>query len=237
MAKSEHQWGSRQYDQEWADKDSRRAAEREAQFTAALNWLAAFIDGPARVMDLGCGPGTLAEKLLAAFPDMHVICSDGSEEMLKLARERLGSYGDRVSYEQADFSADGWSANLPRELDAVVSARAIHNLRKPKLIGAVYGKIHELLRPGGVFLNVERVNFATPKLRAYFRQLQIRKRGRAATMDGAAPSLAQQLSLLRRAGFEDVDCFWRETNTAIVGGFKGQGDGAGGYQKRKREEL
>ncbi|HLN88046.1 MAG TPA: methyltransferase domain-containing protein [Candidatus Limnocylindrales bacterium] len=220
MAKSEHEWGSQQYDQEWVDKDSRRAAEREAQFNAALSWLSVFVSGQSRVMDLGCGPGTLAEKLLGAFPEMQMICSDGSDEMLKLARQRLASYGNRVSYAQADFSADNWTANLPRQLDAVVSARAIHNLRNLKLIGPVYGHIHELLRTGGVFMNIERVNFATPKLRQYFRELQIKTRGRAAKMDGAAPSLAQQFSLLRRAGFADIDCFWRETNTAIVGGFR-----------------
>jgi len=220
MAQSEHEWGSQQYDQAWVDKDSQRAAEREAQFKAALNWLSVFVSGQSRVMDLGCGPGTLAEKLLAAFPEMHVICSDGSEEMLKLARQRLDSYGERVSYAQADFGADQWTVSLPRQLDAVVSARAIHNLRKLKLIAPVYAQIHELLRPGGVFMNIERINFATPALRRHFRELQIKTRGHAPKMDGAAPSLAQQFSLLKRAGFRDIDCFWRETNTAIVGGFK-----------------
>jgi ubiquinone/menaquinone biosynthesis C-methylase UbiE len=220
MSKSEHEWGSQQYDQQWVDKDSQRAAEREAQFRATINWLSVFVSPQARVMDLGCGPGTLAEKLLGAFPEMQVICSDGSDEMLKIARQRLASYGNRVSYAQADFGVNNWSANLPRDLDGVVSARAIHNLRTLKLIGPVYGEIHGLLKSGGVFLNVERVNFATPTLRQHFRALQIKTRGHAPKMDGAAPSLAQQLSLLRRAGFVDIDCFWRETNTAIVGGFR-----------------
>jgi tRNA (cmo5U34)-methyltransferase len=171
-------------------------------------------------MDLGCGPGTLAEKLLAVFPEMSVICSDGSDEMLRLARQRLDSFGDRASFIQSDFGADKWIAELPRELDAVVSARAIHNLRKLKLIGPVYGQIFELLRPGGLFLNIERVNFSSPALRRYYRELQMKTRGRVAKMDGAAPSLLQQFRLLKRAGFSDIDCFWREGNTAIVGGFK-----------------
>ena len=89
MAKSEHDWGTKEYDQEWVSKDSQRAAEREAQFNAAISWLSVFIGGQSRVMDLGCGPGTLAEKLLATFPEMSVICSDGSDEMLRLARQRL----------------------------------------------------------------------------------------------------------------------------------------------------
>ncbi len=205
MAKSEHDWGTKEYDQEWVSKDSQRAAEREAQFNAAISWLSVFIGGRSRVMDLGCGPGTLAEKLLATFPEMSVICSDGSDEMLRLARQRLDAFGDRASFVQSDFGADKWIAELPRELDAVVSARAIHNLRKLKLIGPVYGQIFELLRPGGLFLNIER---------------EMKTRGRAAKMDGAAPNLLQQFRLLKRAGFRDIDCFWREGNTAIIGGFK-----------------
>ena len=220
MAKSEHDWGTKEYDQEWVSKDSQRAAEREAQFNAAISWLSVFIGGQSRVMDLGCGPGTLAEKLLATFPEMSVICSDGSDEMLRLARQRLDAFGDRASFVQSDFGADKWIAELPRELDAVVSARAIHNLRKLKLIGPVYGQIFELLRPGGLFLNIERVNFSTPALRRYYKDLQMKTRGRAAKMDGAAPNLLQQFRLLKRAGFRDIDCFWREGNTAIIGGFK-----------------
>jgi len=222
MAKSEHEWGSREYAQEWVSKDDRRAAEREAQFNAAIKWLSVFLPGQSWVMDLGCGPGTLAEKLLAAFPPMTVICLDGSDEMLKLARERLASFGDRVSFIQSDFGDEKWIAGLPRGLDAVVSARAIHNLRQLRPIERVHRQICELLRPGGLFLNIERVNFATPALRRYYRELQMKTRGRAAKMDGPAPSLAQQFRLLKRAGFRDIDCFWREGNTAIVGGFKGQ---------------
>ena len=220
MAETEHQWGSREYAQAWVSKDDRRAAEREAQFSAAITWLSVFLEGRSKVMDLGSGHGTFSEKLLVTFPEMSVICLDGSEEMLTLARERLASFGARVSFIQSDFADEKWVAGLPRELDAVVSARAIHNLRKLKPIERVHREIRELLRPGGLFLNIERVNFSTPSLRRYYRELQMRTRGRTAKMDGPAPSLLQQLRLLKRAGFKNIDCFWREGNTAIVGGFK-----------------
>lgn len=220
MAEKEHDWVSREYAEEWAAKDKKREAEREAQFQAAIKWLSVFLEGRVRVLDLGSGPGALSQKLLAAFPEISVICVDGSEPMLKLGRERLVSFGDRVSFAQADFSQEGWIAGLPRDLDVVVSARAIHNLRKLKPIEGVYRHVHELLRPSGVFLNIERVNFSTPTLRNYFRELRRRDTGRVPAMDGAAPSLSQQLRLLKRAGFNNIDCVWREGNTAIVGGFK-----------------
>jgi tRNA (cmo5U34)-methyltransferase len=153
---------------------------------------------------------------------MSVICLDGSEEMLRLARDGLASFGQRVAFIQADFGDENWITGVPRNLDGVVSARAVHNLRKLKPIERVYRQTFDLLRPGGVFLNIERVNFSTVTLRHYYRELQMRERGRAAKMDGPAPNLSQQFRLLKRAGFRDIDCFWREGNTAIVGGFRGE---------------
>jgi ubiquinone/menaquinone biosynthesis C-methylase UbiE len=196
--------------------------EREAQFDAALKWLSVFLEGPCEVMDLGSGPGTLGGKLLSRFSQMRVICLDGSEEMLTQARNRLSEFGARATVIQGDFGSENWTAAVPRQLDAVVSARAVHNLRRLKPIEKVYRQVYELLRPGGLFMNIERVNFSTPTLRRLYRKLQIETRGRAAKMDGPAPSLAQQFRLLKRAGFKDIDCFWREGNTAIVGGFKRQ---------------
>jgi tRNA (cmo5U34)-methyltransferase len=171
-------------------------------------------------MDLGSGPGTLAGKILAAFPEVNLICLDGSDEMLRQARQRLAPFGDRVSFIESDFGAADWSSGLPRDLGAIVSARAVHNLRKLKPIEGVYRQIYELLRSGGFFMNIERVNFSTANLKRYYRDLQIKTRGHAAKMDGPAPNLMQQFHLLKRAGFKDVDCFWREGNTAVIGGFK-----------------
>jgi tRNA (cmo5U34)-methyltransferase len=217
---SEHEWSSTAYAQQWVAKDQQRALEREAQFNAALKWLAVFLDGSAAVMDLGSGPGTLAGKLLEAFPEMRVVCLDGSEEMIGQARQRLAGFAERASFIRADFGRENWSAAVPRDLGAVVSARAVHNLRKLKPIERVYRDVYDLIRPGGLFMNIERVNFSTPKLRRHYRELQIKTRGKAAKMDGPAPSLLQQFRLLRRAGFTDIDCFWREGNTAVIGGFK-----------------
>ena len=220
MARPEHEWSSKEYSEDWVSKDDRRAAEREAQFSAALRWFKVLLQGPTRVCDVGCGPGTLGQRLLGEFPELSMICSDGSPDMLNLARERLKDYGERASYIQADFGRDGWTADLPSDLNGVISARAIHNLRKLKPIGRVYKDIFDILRPGGFFMNIERVNFASEFLHQKFREIQVSERGKAPGMDGAGPSLAQQFQLLKRAGFSNVDCPWRDGNTAIVLGFK-----------------
>jgi ubiquinone/menaquinone biosynthesis C-methylase UbiE len=220
MSKTEHDWASKEYAQEWVSKDERRAADRETQFKAAMRWMAVFLSGPARVIDVGCGPGTFAQRLLLEFPEVSVVCADGSADMLDIARGQLAMYGDRVSYVQSDFSCQGWTDALPTNLDAVVSARAIHNLRKPKPIQKVYEDIFALLRPTGVFLNVERVNFSGEYLHQKYREIQIKERGKAPAMDGPGPTLSQQFQLLKRSGFEPIDCLWRDGNTAVICGVK-----------------
>jgi ubiquinone/menaquinone biosynthesis C-methylase UbiE len=220
MGKTEHEWDSKEYSQDWVSKDDRRATEREVQFKAAVRWLGVFLQGRDRVADIGCGPGTLGQRLLADFPEVSVICADGSADMLDLARQRLGSYGHRVSYVLSDFSQDKWTSSLPSALDGVVSARAIHNLRKLKRIEKVYKAIFGVLRPGGFFVNVERVNFSSEFLHRKFREIQVKERGKAPAMDGPGPTLSQQFQLLKKVGFESIDCPWRDGNTAIVVGFK-----------------
>ncbi|MBV8914082.1 MAG: trans-aconitate 2-methyltransferase [Acetobacteraceae bacterium] len=52
--------------------------------------LAAVPDGgPARAIDLGCGPGNSTEVLLQRFPAAQVSGLDNSPEMIEAARERL----------------------------------------------------------------------------------------------------------------------------------------------------
>jgi trans-aconitate 2-methyltransferase len=47
------------------------------------------LDNPARVVDLGCGPGNSTELLIQRFPDAEVLAVDSSPDMLRQARERL----------------------------------------------------------------------------------------------------------------------------------------------------
>ena len=48
---------------------------------------------PARVVDLGCGPGNLTATLARRWPAAHVVGLDSSTEMIAAARETHGSHG------------------------------------------------------------------------------------------------------------------------------------------------
>ena len=113
--------------------------------------------GPApRILDLGCGPGSLMQALLEALPRAEILGIDFDPTMLLLGRRRLARYGARASLALADLRQDAWLEVLPGTVDAVVSATALHWLTADEL-RALYGQVSGILRPGGVFVNADHV--------------------------------------------------------------------------------
>jgi tRNA (cmo5U34)-methyltransferase len=162
--------------------------------------------------------------VIAAHPDAEVTLLDGSAGMLAEARERLG---DRASYVVADLGDE-----LPDgPWDAVVSALAIHHLSdagKQEL----FTRVRAALAPGGVFVNAEQILGPTPALDAEY----LRRHRDAALALGASEAewsaalermahdrcatVADQLRWLEAAGFEDVDCPWRDGRFAVLTGHR-----------------
>jgi trans-aconitate methyltransferase len=108
------------------------------------------------ISGFGSGYGAIAEEIVTRYPHSALTCVDGSEEMVKLARERLVKYGSRVQLRLADLAHSDWRAGLDGPLHAVVSGLAIHHLadeRKRQL----YFELFDLLAPGGIFLNDDMV--------------------------------------------------------------------------------
>ncbi len=97
---------------------------------------------PARILDIGCGPGNSTRVLSERFPDAEILGVDSSEDMLANARE---------SYPAQEFLL----CNVPRDLnqisgafDLIFSNACIHWIpEQEQLIRSVFAK----LNPGGVF--------------------------------------------------------------------------------------
>lgn len=75
---------------------------------------------PARVLDIGCGPGALTTTLLERWPAAEIHGIDSSEEMIELARRRAVT--DRLRFELADVV--DWTPEKP--LDLVLSNACFH---------------------------------------------------------------------------------------------------------------
>ena len=129
--------------------------DREERFSALIDAVEAGAGRPdPLVLDLGCGPGSLAARLLARVPAAAVIAVDADPVTLSLGRAaHAGLPGLR--FLDVDLRAPGWEAELgvePGRVDAVVSTTALHWLTAAEL-RALYRVLASLLRPGGLFLD------------------------------------------------------------------------------------
>lgn len=98
------------------------------------------------VLDLGCGTGRDAERLLAAAPGARVLGVDGSGQMLARARERFADCPERVTFQRADLRAP---LRLEVPVDAVMSVAALHWLPDHRV---VFESVARALPPGGRFV-------------------------------------------------------------------------------------
>jgi SAM-dependent methyltransferase len=133
--------------------------DREERFTALIDAVAetAGRHDPL-VIDLGCGPGSLAVRLLGQIPGAVVVAVDVDPLLLGLGQAAQAADPARtaglVRFVELDLAVPGWSASLgiDRPVDAVVSTTALHWLR-PDALSAMYAEIAPLLRAGGLLLN------------------------------------------------------------------------------------
>jgi tRNA (cmo5U34)-methyltransferase len=164
-----------------------------------------------RVLDVGCGDGRLAALVIEAHPEVEAaLALDRSAPMLGAARARFGA-DPRITLDLYDMNDP---LPVAEPFCAVVSGFAIHHLAHGRK-QALFREIHDSLRPGGVFANLEVVECATPTLQAEF----FARIGRAAgdPEDVCAP-VGPQLEWMRAAGFRDVDCQWRWRGFALLVG-------------------
>jgi ubiquinone/menaquinone biosynthesis C-methylase UbiE len=152
-----HDWSSKEYVRDWATRQDRYEEERRPQFQMIADAIPFTREAAIQILDVGAGYGALTQFLLEQFPNATTLCQDGSEEMAELGRRRMRRWKDRFNYVIADFSKPGWSRAIDGSFDAVVSTIAIHNVRVPRIIEAIYKEVFELLKPGGCFLDLDLV--------------------------------------------------------------------------------
>lgn len=146
--------------QSWVDRwdrmQERYLVQRAERFEVIARLIRATQQTVAKVVDLGCGTGSLMLGVLEAFPDAEVFGIDFDPTLLWLARARLERFGNRPHTELLDLRDPSWTDSIATPVDAVVSATALHWLRPAQLAG-VYDGVARILKPGGVFLNADHV--------------------------------------------------------------------------------
>jgi SAM-dependent methyltransferase len=153
--------------------------DREERFTALIDVVQAAASAPdPLIIDLGCGPGSLAVRLLDRLPAATVIGVDADPLLLALG---LAAETDRAGlrFADVDLRVGGWSSalGLDAKADAAVSTTALHWLSGPELAG-MYAELATVLRPGGLMLNgdhLEEDEAAAPVLARLGRSMRERE--------------------------------------------------------------
>jgi tRNA (cmo5U34)-methyltransferase len=183
---------------------------------------------PLRIIDLGCGTGTLAAKVLEIFPKAQFTCLDVAENMIAIAKAKLARY-PQVRYVVADFQ----SFDFDGKYDAVVSSLALHHLPTDADKQNLYRRIYENLNAGGVFYNADVIlapnGFLQDMYMNEWRRFMAMHISKEEIEGEWIPKhqqedhparLADQLAWLSNIGFADVEVLWKYYNFAVYGGVR-----------------
>ncbi len=100
-----------------------------------------------RVLDLGCGTGTLTMMIKRMYPNVEVVGLDGDPAILEIARKKVTQAGLDITLDQ------GMAYELPYpddNFDRVVSSMVMHHLTKVNKARTMK-EILRVLRPEGEF--------------------------------------------------------------------------------------
>lgn len=118
----------------------RPAADGRHPATVALDALVAA--APARVLEVGCGTGGFAERVLAALPAVDLVAIDQSERLVELTSAR------GVTAHVAD------TQSLPFPEDSFDAVAAMWMLYHVTDLHRGLAEVRRVLRPGGTFVAV-----------------------------------------------------------------------------------
>ena len=157
----------------------------------------ARIDSGHRVLDLGCGTGTLTVLIKRLHPGAEVSGLDGDAKVLEVAEAKAAKAGLKVTF------VHGMAFDLPyadNSFDRILSSLLFHHLTRENKVRALR-EVFRVLRPGG---QLHVADWGRPQnglMRGAFLLVQMLD-GFRTTADNVAGMLPD---LFREAGFVDAE--------------------------------
>ncbi len=246
MSKFERsEWAEQKHARDFIENADIYIMERKTSFTILKAFyrhylLSNGLKGSVKVLDLGCGDGTITRELLSEHDNMEVTLVDGSSEMLESARKNLGNL-QGMNFINKTFQEllENHESDdiLPDKFDFVVSSLAIHHLQTAEK-KALFKYIYHHLKTGGFFLNIDVVKAPTRELESWYRilwsewiqenqaKLRVEKNFEDLPLrykdneDNNPDKLQVQLDALESVGFKQVDCYYKYGIFSMYGGKK-----------------
>lgn len=184
----------------WAEAVMRKRPWRTTIFEHFVAIVGAASVARSRVLELGSGPGFLAEQLLTRCAGIaHYTLLDFSEAMLEQSRARLVEHRERTEFLRADFKTNTWPSLVAAPVDFVVSLQAVHELRHKRHAQRLYAQLPPLLAPNAEVVICDHLPAGahTPRHRVLYMELE------------------EKLEALSRAGLRDARVVWSDHDMAL----------------------
>lgn len=172
---------------------------REKRFRSLILQHADLIPGQ-RILDFGCGTGTLTLMLKQACPKATVVGLDIDRHVLSIAQAKANSNDLDISFNLGSVADPPHTMEIaPESFDWIISSLVFHHLSNENKYRAL-DAAHTLLKPGGRLLIADWGKPANIMMRTAFLSVQL--------LDGFTTTAANVRGhlpeMIREAGFDDV---------------------------------
>ena len=181
-----------------------------------------------KVIDLGCGTGTISKKVKERFLNAEITCVDLAESMLKMSKEKLKNF-EGISYKQGDFNEFEFEENY----HVVISSLALHHLETDEDKKKFYKKIYKALDENGVFYNADVIigenSYNQELFMEKWKEFMAKNVGIDEIENKWIPKYLEEDKptkinshkyMLENIGFSDFDVLWKYYNFAVFGATK-----------------
>lgn len=165
-------------------------------------------------LDLGCGTGSLEEKALKRFDDIHFVLVDPSSEMLHVAKKKLKN--EDVQY----LNCGSYSIDFNDCFNVVTAIQSHHYMKEQERVKATKN-IFNALKDGGIYIcfenvipadesvkNFELARWGRYQIRHGKTELEAKKHNARCGVKYYPITVDMHKDILRKAGFKNIHVFW-----------------------------
>ncbi|MDO4965207.1 MAG: class I SAM-dependent methyltransferase [Lachnospiraceae bacterium] len=165
-------------------------------------------------LDLGCGTGTLEEKALKRFGDIHFVLVDPSSEMLYMAKEKLKN--EDVQY----LNCGSDSIDFKDCFNVVTAIQSHHYMKEQERVKATKNVLNAL-KDGGIYICFENVipddesvkdfelaRWGIYQIRHGKTEAEAKEHNARCGVNYYPITVDRHIDILRKAGFRHIHVFW-----------------------------